>query len=64
MFVVHVLKPIYSILDWTIQENRNIDIKTKKMLSMKGNFHINSDADCLYIPRSTGGRDLKAIQTA
>ena len=31
---------------------------------MTGNFHINSDVDCLYIPRSEGGRGLKAIQTA
>ena len=31
---------------------------------MTGNFHINSDVDCLYIPRSEGRRGLKAIQTA
>ena len=35
-----------------------------KILSMTGNFHINSDVDCLYIPRSERGRGLKAIQTA
>ena len=64
MFAVPVLKPTYGILDWTIQEIRNIDIKTRKILSMTGNFHINSDVDCLYIPRSEGGRGLKAIQTA
>ena len=31
---------------------------------MIGNFHINNDVDCLYIPRSEGGRGLKAIKTA
>ena len=31
---------------------------------MTENFHINKDVDCLYIPRSEGGRGLKAIQTA
>ena len=31
---------------------------------MTGNFHVNSDVNCLYIPRSEGGRGLKAIQTA
>ena len=61
---VPVLTPTYGVLDWTIQEIRNIDIKTRKILSMTGNFHINSDVDCLYIPRSEGGRGLKAIQTA
>ena len=61
---IPVLTPTYGVLDWTIQEIRNIDIKTRKILSMTGNFHINSDVDCLYIPRSEGGRSLKAIQTA
>ena len=31
---------------------------------MTGNFYINSDVDCLYIPSSEGGRGLKAMQTA
>ena len=52
MFAVPGLKPTCSILDWTIQEIRNIDIKTRKILTMTGNFYINSDVDCLYIPRS------------
>ena len=64
MFAVPVLKPTYGILDWTIQEIRDIDIKTRKVLSMTGNFHISSDVDCLYIPRSGRGMGLKAIQTA
>ena len=64
MFAVPLLKPTYGILDWTIQEIKNIDIRTRKVLSMTVNFQINSDVDCLYIPRSEGGRGLKAIQTA
>ena len=64
MFAVSLLKPTCAILDWTIQEIKNIDIRTRKVLSMTGNFHINRDADYLYIPRSEGGRGLKAIQTA
>ena len=55
MFAVPVLKPTYGILDWTIQEIRNIDIKKRKGLSMTGNFHIYSDVDFLYIPRSEEG---------
>ena len=64
MFAVPVLKPTSSTLDWIIQEIRNIDNKTRKDLSITGNFNINSDVDCLYIPRSQGGRGLKAIQNA
>ena len=52
MFAVPLLEPRYGILDWTIQEIKNIDIRRRKVLSMTGNFHINSDVDCLYIPRS------------
>ena len=55
IFAVPVLKPAYGILDCTIKEIRNIDIKTRKVLSMTGNFHINSDVDCLCIPGSEGG---------
>ena len=36
MFAVPVLKPTFGILDWTIQEIRNFDIKTRKVLSMTG----------------------------
>ena len=65
MFAVPLLKPTYGILDWIIQEIRNIDIKTTtKKISMTGNFDINSDVECFYIPRSEGGRSLKAIPTA
>ena len=31
---------------------------------MTSNFNQNSDTDCLYIPRSMGGRDLRSIETA
>ena len=64
MFAVPILTPTYGILDWTIEEIKNIDIKTRKILCMQRSFHINSDTDCLYIPRSDGGRGLKSIQTA
>ena len=64
IFTVPVLKPTYSILDMTVQEIRNFDMKARKVLSMTGIFHINADFDCLYIPRSQGERGLKAIQTA
>ena len=47
IFTVPVLKPTYSILDMTVQEIRNFDIKARKVLSMTGIFHINADFDCL-----------------
>ena len=50
-----------SIVDWTLNEIREIDCKTRKQLAMTGNFHPNGDVDRLYIPRSEGGRGLKSI---
>ena len=64
MFAVAVLTPTYGILDWTIEEIKNIDIKTRKLLNMTGNFHLNSDIHSLYLPRSEGGRGLRSIQVA
>ena len=64
MFAVPVLTPTFGILDWTLQEIKQLDIKTRKMLSMCGSFHVNSDVDCLYIPRSEGGRGLRSIQVS
>ena len=45
-------------------ETRNIDIKARKTLSLTGNFHINSDVECIYILVSEADRALKAVQTA
>ena len=39
------ITPTIGILDWTIQEIKDIDIRTRKHLSVTGNFHPNSDVD-------------------
>ena len=51
-FATPVITPTIDILDWTIQEIKDIDIKTRKILSVTGNFHPNSDIDRLYIGRN------------
>ena len=61
-FATPVITPTISILDWTIQEIKDIDIRTGKMLSLTGNFHPNSDADRLYIGRNIGGRGLRSCK--
>ena len=61
-FATPVTTPTIVILDWTIQEIKDIDIRTRKILSVTGNFHPNSDVDRLYIGRNTGGRDLRSCQ--
>ena len=61
-FATPIITSVIGILDWTIQEIKDIDIRTRKMLSVTGNFHPNSDVDRLYIGRNTGGRGLKSCQ--
>ena len=57
-FTTPVITPTIGILDWKIQEIKEIDIRTRKNLSVTGNFHSNSDVDRLYIGRNVGGRGL------
>ena len=61
-FATPVITPTMGILDWTIQEIKDTDIRTRKILSVTGNFHPNSDVDRLYIGRNIGGRGLRSCQ--
>ena len=63
-FAVPVLMPTFGLLDWNKGEIEQIDIRTRKLLCMTGNFHRNSDVDRLYVQRKKGGRGLKSIQIA
>ena len=38
-----------------------MDIKTRKLLTSTGSFHINSDIDRLYSYRDKGGRGLNSL---
>ena len=60
-FAVPVLTTTVGILNWTIDEIKEIDIKTRKQLTMSRNFHPNGDIDKLYLPRGQGGRGIKMI---
>jgi hypothetical protein len=62
-FAVPILTPTIGIIDWTIQEINQLDIKTRKSLTIANSFHPNSDIDTLYMSRTSGGRGLKRIQT-
>ena len=57
-FAVPVLILAFGLLNWTINEMEQIDIKTRKILCMMGNFHQNSDIDHLYLKRKNVGKGL------
>ena len=60
-FAVPVLLPTFGILNWTKLEIEQIDIKTRKLLTLSGNFHRNSSPDRLYCPRKDEGRGLTSV---
>ena len=62
-FAAPVIRLTIGILDWATQEIKDIDIRTRKNLSVAGNFHPNSDVDRLYIGQNIGGGDLRSCQS-
>ena len=62
-FAVPIITPTIGIIDRTTDEIRQIDINTRKLLTMTGSFHPNSDVDRIYMSRAKGGRGLRSIRT-
>ena len=67
IFATPIITPTVGVIGWTIDDVEQLDINTRKMLSMTGNLHPNSNIDYIYIyiyvGRSNGGRGIKQIQT-
>ena len=62
-FAVPIIAPNIGIIYWTIDRISKIDISARKLLTMRGSFHPNSDVDRIYMSRVKGGRDLRSIRT-
>ena len=62
-FAVPIITPTIGIINWTIDEIRQIDINTKKLITMTGSVLPNSDVDRIYMSRAKGGRGLRSIRT-
>ena len=57
-WAVSVLRYGEGILKWTVDELKNVDRKSRKIMTMHGAFHPKSDTDRLYLTREKGGRGL------
>ena len=62
MWAVSVVRYTTGILDWHVQELKDMDIKTRKILTMNGIFHKKVNVDRLYMKRCDGGRGLISIE--
>ena len=51
-----------GILDWTVDELKEMDRKTRKIMTMNGALHPRADVDRLYIPRDEGGRGMMSVE--
>ena len=61
-FAISIITPTVGVVNWTTGDIKQIDIKTRKIITMTGNFHPNRDIDKLYIDRKSGSRGLRSIK--
>ena len=61
-WAVSVIRYTAGILNWTKKELKEMDIRTRKMMTMAGTFHQKGDVDRLYLPRNEGGRGMISIE--
>lgn len=52
----------FNVINWTIQEIKSLDVKTRKLLTMNRMHHPKSDVDRLYLSRHQGGRGLLQLE--
>ena len=51
-----------GIIEWTKEDTRQMDRKTRKLFTMHRSMHPQSDVDRLYWKRNEGGRGLQSIE--
>ena len=61
-WAVAVLRYGAGILTWNVEELKELDRKTRKLLTMHKGLHPKSDVDRLYLSRKDGGRGLMSCE--
>jgi hypothetical protein len=61
---VPALKYSFDIINWRLEEIKQIDRETRKMLTMYKMHHPKADIDRLYVKRKEGGRGLVQVEVA
>ena len=60
-WAVSVVRYSAGVLNWTKKELKGMDVRTRKLLTMFGVFHMKSNVDRLYMKRKEGGRGLISV---
>ena len=63
VWAVSVVRYSAGIVDWTDKEMKDLDIKTRNILTMNGIFHKKGNVNRLYLPRGLGGRGLISVES-
>ena len=61
---VPVVSYSFNIINWTINEIKQMDVKIRKLLTMHRMHHPKADKDRIYLPRPDGGRGLIQLENA
>ena len=57
-WIVGIIRYGAGVLDWTKEELKSIDIKTRKLMTMNGSLHSRGNVGRLHLARKEGGRGL------
>ena len=61
-WAIGVVRYSAGVLDWTKEDLRQMDVKTRKMLTLCGAFHKRASFGRLYLKRKEGGRGLISVE--
>jgi hypothetical protein len=64
VLAVPVLRYSFGIINWRLEEIKQIDRKTRKILTMCKMYHPKADTERLYIKRKEEGRGLVQVEAA
>jgi hypothetical protein len=64
VLAVPVLRYSFGVINWRLEEIKQIDRKTRKMQTMYKMHHPKAEIDRLYVKRKEGGRGLVQIEAA
>jgi hypothetical protein len=64
VLAVPVLRNGFGVINWRIEEIKQIDRKTRKVLTTYKMHHPNDDVDRLYVKRKEGRRGMLQVEAA
>ena len=61
-YALPVIHYTAGIIDWTMEELRELDQMNRKQMNIYKSLHPRSYIDRLYVPRKKGGRGLRSLE--